>query len=154
MRLFILKPEVAGGFGDDSVIIRENGIIKEITHLHYEFEGWLGDDLLKGPGIIVTRALADAMVNSDLNGYNLKDVQVSSTDMFKEMYPGRELPEFRWLVPLGEIDVDTVNRTKIVGWSGHDICLIKKVRFAVSEKALELFKKFKIEQCEILELSF
>ena len=43
MKYYKLEPEVAGGIGKESQIIyTEEGRIKEITFLDYEFDGWLG----------------------------------------------------------------------------------------------------------------
>jgi hypothetical protein len=54
---YLLKPEV-------------------VTHLHYEFEGWLGDDLLTTfPEFIVTERLAAALEASKPTGLRLAGVE-------------------------------------------------------------------------------
>lgn len=42
MKLYLLEPEAAGGLGKNFVITFENNRIKDVNHLHYVFEGWLG----------------------------------------------------------------------------------------------------------------
>ncbi len=46
MKYYQLEPEVAGGFGEQSVIDRSSGKMV-VRKLHYEFDGWLGDVLLE-----------------------------------------------------------------------------------------------------------
>jgi len=46
MNYYLLNPEVAGEIGDRSELIYENGKIKEVIFLEYNFMGWQGDELL------------------------------------------------------------------------------------------------------------
>ena len=45
---YILEPEVAGGFGENVVY---DPATRHVEHLHYQFDGWLGDDLLDRFGL-------------------------------------------------------------------------------------------------------
>ena len=102
MTLYLLEPGVAGGFGKNSVITFENNRIKDVKHLHYIFEGWLGDDVLtSSPCFIITSHLADAISNSDLKGYELRKIEVSLSDNFVELYPIGNFLSFCNLFPLG-----------------------------------------------------
>ena len=47
MTYYHLEPEVAGGIGERTVLDRSGPRLRA-TSLHYEFDGWLGDDLLAG----------------------------------------------------------------------------------------------------------
>ena len=47
MNYHIVEPEVAGGVGPHTVMDRR-AHPPVVTKLHYEFEVWLGDELLKG----------------------------------------------------------------------------------------------------------
>ncbi|MDR6883772.1 hypothetical protein [Bacillus sp. 3255] len=150
MKFYLLEPEVPGGIGENSLLTYESGKIKEVVHLHFVFEGWLGDDLVTtNPCFIVSKRLADAISRSDLTGYVFKTVEVSTSETFKELYPNRTLPEFKWLIPLGEVEIDGVS---VVRWSEHDICR-RKSKLVVSEKAFVILKQFNINNCDITELT-
>ncbi|MDQ0418968.1 hypothetical protein J2Z48_003192 [Croceifilum oryzae] len=70
MKLYCLEPEVAGGIGENTVFSMEtfpNGQQK-VSHLHYEFVGWLGDALLETClCFIVTASLASLIVLASLD---------------------------------------------------------------------------------------
>jgi hypothetical protein len=132
MKIFyIVEPEVAGGFGDLTVIDRSSGemVVKE---LHYKFEGWFGDHLLESaPCYIVSEELADEIKSEQLLGVEFDKVDVSKSDQFCELYPDRELPKFIWL--------------KVTGIPGHDdFGVASGLRLVVSEHALDLLKRIGI----------
>lgn len=133
---YILEPEVAGGWGVGTIAdISCHPPV--VTKLIYEFDGWSGDDLLTSfPCFIVTKPLADAIQSSSLNGYELAPVQVIKSDVFAELYPGRELPEFLWL--------------KVNGAVGrNDFAINNHHRLVVSEAAFKLLSVSNITQCEV-----
>ena len=135
-RSFVLHPEVAGGMGHLTVLDRASHP-PLVTTLHYEFDDWLGDDLLETfPCFIVTRLLADALGVCGLTGFALDDVIVTTSDHFREIKPAFRLPEFRWLKPLGRPGVDDLG-------SATDASLV------VSESALNVFRNFSIANCDV-----
>ncbi len=92
-----LEPEVTGGFG-------KNAILDSATHppevkfLHIELDGWLGDHLLECfPCFIVTELLANSLAQLGAVGYSLGSVEVTLSEQFRELYPGRNVPKFLWL---------------------------------------------------------
>lgn len=155
MKLYGLEPEVAGGFGENTVVSNlENVRAKRerpiVTHLHYEFSGWLGDEILETtPCFIITESLADSIQRSELKGYTVADVETSVTEEFEELYPGRTLPKFKRLVPQGTVEVRGNN---FKSWSGDDFCLSPKSILVVSEKALAVLRKHQLNHCDITEL--
>ena len=69
-----------------------------VTRLHHRFEGWLGDDIIECfPCYLVTERVAKVLEGSGLSGFELDDAETSKSPEFDEMYPGRQLPKFRWL---------------------------------------------------------
>ena len=87
MKYFILEPEVAGGIGRKSKILYENSKIKEVTFLDYEFESWLGDDILTThPCFIISESLYDIIKVSDLKGFHLQKIGISFSNFFLEVY--------------------------------------------------------------------
>jgi len=155
LRLFELEPEVAGGFGENTVVSNLDNVRAKrerpiVTHLHYEFSGWLGDEILETtPCFIVTEGLADSIQRSELKGYNFADVETSVTEEFEELYPGTILPKFKRIIPQGTVEV---NGNTSLDWSGDDFCLSQKSVLVVSEKALDVIKKHKLDYCDITEL--
>ncbi|MBP2656328.1 MAG: hypothetical protein H6Q73_3897 [Firmicutes bacterium] len=155
MKLYGLEPEVAGGFGENTVVSNLNNVRSKrerpiVTHLHYEFSGWLGDEILETtPCFIITESLADSIQRSELKGYTFADVETSVTEEFEELYPGRTLPKFRHIIPQGTVEV---NGDNFKNWSGDDFCLSQRSILVVSEKVLAVFKKHQFDHCYIAEL--
>jgi hypothetical protein len=127
-------PEVAGGWGEGT--IADTTVHPPVVHrLHYRFDGWLGDELLESfPCYIVTRGLAERLAESDLNGFELRPVEVSRSPMFEEQHPGRPLPPFKWLWVTGRA-------------GAHDFGLAGGSRLVVSDRARDLLMGYELGQC-------
>ena len=55
-KYYVIEPEVAGGFGENCEIDWSTGKM-QVNKLHYQFDGWLGDELLEStPCYIAKRA--------------------------------------------------------------------------------------------------
>ena len=67
-----------------------------------------------------------------------------------EIYPDRDMPEFKRLIPNGSVSVDGETYTK---WSGEDFNLSDKSYLVVSEKALDILNEHNIENCDLYKLS-
>jgi hypothetical protein len=106
MQFYIVRPEVPGGLGDNTVM-DHSGDRVGVSHLAYEFEGWLGDELITAhPAFAATTALADKFQQSGLTGFHTRDMEVTRSEDFEEFYPDRELPPFTELVIDGKAGVD------------------------------------------------
>jgi hypothetical protein len=153
--IYILEPEVAGELGENTVFenfdnVRLKGERPIVKKLHYQFSGWLGDELLEvTPCFIVTTSLARMINDKNLSGCVFEDVEISLSEDFIEMYPDKTLPDFQRLVPIGKIFVDG---NKFSKWSGHDFCITQKSYLVVSEKALQVLRLKQIDNCDITEL--
>ena len=125
----VVEPEVAGGWGKNTVFIHTPGKPTVVHKLHYQFDGWLGDELLEStPCYIVTERLAHEIKRAQLTGVGFDEVEVTTSDQFRELYPNRQLPKFIWL--------------KIEGKPGKDdFGIARGLRFVVSDRALELLKQ-------------
>lgn len=52
---------------------RREGISEQIKYLHYEFEGWIGANLLEStPAFIVSSKLGTELENSDFIDYKVR----------------------------------------------------------------------------------
>lgn len=135
---YSLYPEVSGGFGDNVVY---DPATRHVSHLHYEFDGWLGDDILQTSPCcyIVTERLKDAISKIAGSGYFFAHVEISTSDQFRELYPNRDLPPFWWLQVSGQPGKDDF------GLSANN-CLV------VSERVLAAMRQnCQLEECEISE---
>lgn len=156
MILYFLEPEVSGGHGEYTVYgteeeIATEGISEKVKYLHYEFEGWLGDDLLEStPAFIVSSKLGTELENSDFIDYKLEECLITKSDEFIEMYPDKEIPIFSRFIPLGNIEVE---EEKFKNWSGHHFCLSPKGELVITQEALDFLNRFSIENCFITPLT-
>jgi hypothetical protein len=129
----ILEPEVPGGLGEKTRM--DTSVHPPVVQsLHFEFEGWLGDELVESfPCFLVTARVAGVLEGKGLSGFLLADVEVTRSEQFQELYPGRVLPRFRWL--------------QIVGVAGSDdFGLSSDHRLVVSKVALQA-----LESCALCQ---
>ncbi|UTX50278.1 hypothetical protein [Chryseobacterium sp. MA9] len=135
----LIEPEVAGGLGVQTQM--DNSFFPPlIKNLHYEFEGWLGDDILESfPCYIVTERLRDGIELEKLTGVSFDKVLISKSETFLELYPDRELPNFFWAKINGESNRD-------------DFFITEKNGLAISERAYSLLKNYNIDQADIEDL--
>jgi hypothetical protein len=131
MRFFSFEPEVAGGIGPNTDLDRS--VWPPTIHkLHYVFDGWLGDAILESfPCFIVTQDAAEALIRANVRGFQLDEVKISVSDQFRDLYPSRELPHFRWLKIVGEAGVD-------------DFGIGADHRLVISERAMDNLSSFGI----------
>ena len=131
-----LEPEVAGELGDDTVIDRSVHPPR-VSKLHYVFTGWLGDELLESFSCyIVTERVADALQSAGHAGYTFDAVELEVSDHFRELYPNRHVPPFRWLRITGRAFVDDF------GMSDEHLLI-------VSDRALAILRQFALNECDI-----
>ncbi|GEJ48147.1 hypothetical protein [Chryseobacterium sp. ON_d1] len=135
----LIEPEVAGGLGEQTQI--DNSFFPPlIKNLHYEFEGWLGDDILESfPYYMVTERLRDGIELAKLTGVIFDKVLISKSETFLELYPDRELPNFFLAKINGESSRD-------------DFFITEKNVLAISERTYSLLKNYNIDQADIEDL--
>jgi hypothetical protein len=142
-----LEPEVAGELGTDTTFNYQN----EVEFLHYDFHGWLGDELLEAtPCFIVTENLAMNIQNEKLGGAIFKDLRITPSPLFNELYPDQTLPTFKHMVIFGKV---RVNDNTFFEWSGDDFCLSNNSYLVVTNKALEVLKMRQFNYCNTKKLS-
>ena len=121
----IVEPEVAGGLGVNTEVTRTPGQPIVIHTLHYQFNGWMGDELLEStPCYIVSEKMAEKLQQAQLSGFTLDEVETTKSEQFRELYTDRELPRFLWL--------------KVDGSAGQDdFGVTLDLQLVVSDRALE-----------------
>jgi hypothetical protein len=137
-RFYLLEPEVAGQLGKKTIIdtSRRPPIIKK---LHYSFYGWMGDDLLEGFGcFLCSDRLRIYLNDEDLTGYIFKECEIDKSQEFLELHPDLEIPQFHWLA--------------ITGTEKDDFYLSPNGSLIVSQKSLDILKKFNMKYCDIEEI--
>lgn len=151
MELYLLEPEVSGGHG----VRTEYEINKEarpkVLYLHYEFDGWLGDELLEStPCFIISKELDNKLSKLFKNDYITEDCLITKSEEFEEFSPYKDLPEFIRFIPLGAVKVvDGL----FSNWSRHHFCLSQREELVVTNEALKVLKQLKIDNCDITPLT-
>jgi len=138
MTFFILQPEVAGSKGEHTLQDRSVHPPK-VTRLHYEFDGWLGDDILETIAcFITTKRLAEQLQNMRVTGVEFDDVEITTSEQFGELFQDTKLPPFVWL--------------KIKGKPGKDdFGLSKEHQLVVSEQVQKMLKQLNLNHCDVAE---
>lgn len=133
-----IEPEVAGGWGE-STEADTSTHPPTVYFLHYEFQGWLGDELLESfPCFLVTQRVGQALQEAGLVGYRLEEVKVSVSSEFLEAQGDLMLPEF--------------HRLKITGRAGQaDFGMSESLLLTVSEQALAVLRRFPLAHAEVSE---
>jgi len=156
--LLLLGPEVGGGKGPSTIITNHNDIkagkalFHDVSRLEYRFDGWLGDELMETfPCFIVTESLAETLSSSSLTGLSFDDVLITKSPLFDEVHPGLELPSFRWLRPIGRVEIE--NGDTAMNWSGHDVCLSQRASLVVTLNCFHLLKNHIIKHCRVHRLA-
>ena len=131
-----IRPEVAGGFGKETKL--DTKVHPPIVyHLHYEFQGWLRNDILATfPCFIVTENLKESILKTGLSGVVFDDVKITTSFEFRQLYPNLVLPRFNWMKVSGQAGKDDF------GVSGE-------FRLIVSEEAYNLLSNFNISAASI-----
>jgi len=131
-----IEPEVAGGLGFETEM--DSGVHPPvIKKLHYEFSGWLGDDILETfPCFIVSENLMNDIKKNQLTGVSFDDIIVTKSEEFISFYPKTNLPNFYWM--------------KIEGKFGEDDFVIAEdYRLLISEKGMDVISYFNINNASI-----
>lgn len=131
-----LEPEVAGGIGERSVLDYSSRPLRVVV-LHYEFQGWLGDDLLETVACyIVTDVLRAALEAARPTGCVFDDVIISKSADFQEAAPDARLPGFHWLKVDGSPGID-------------DFGMSRMRRLAISDRILRVMQQHSLHNCTI-----
>ena len=138
MHFYILSPEIAGGFGPHTELDSTCHPPK-VDRLHYSFEGWLGDCLVESfPCFVATESVVVELKQEGLSGIDDSDVEISTSDEFREFYPNREIGRWRWL--------------RAVGIPGEDdLAMTDSARLVASDRAVAILKRHGLEHCDLEE---
>lgn len=123
-----LFPEVPGQLGSNTQL--DNSVHPPVLiHLHLMFDGWLGDEIIECfPCFLMAEILVKKIEQFNLTGYSLSDAEISISEIFKDLYPNREIPRFKWLIvgkdPQDDFFLDNEN---ILNVSGRGIEILKDV---------------------------
>lgn len=139
MTNYLLRPEVAGGLGEATVM--DTSVHPPVVHrLDYEFDDWSGDDIVATfPCVIVTERLRTALEQSALTGFAFADAHVSTSLSFDEFSTGT-LPPFYWLQATGIPGTDNM-------WIGE------RGRLVVDDAAMALLRLFSMVNCIVEEVA-
>lgn len=138
MKFYGLEPEVAGSLGKNTQI--DTAVHPpRVYKLHYELDGWLGDDLLESfPCYLITESLKQKIETLKPSGCRFDNVEITQSDQFAMLYPQKDIPNFFWLRIHGKAGVDDL------GVSDDNMLI-------VSERILSVMKNFHLNNCDIEE---
>ncbi|MFB9909629.1 hypothetical protein [Allokutzneria oryzae] len=136
MTYYIVEPEVAGDFGDNTVFDRTVQPAA-VARFEFRFANWLGDAILEcAPCFIVTETLADAITDTGLTGAVFDEVRISLSSEGEELIE-EPLPAWKWL--------------RFTGDPYRDDLGIDLSKLVVSERALELLREHGLDHADVEE---
>lgn len=136
---YFIEPEVAGGWGDGTVADRTTHP-PGVSKLHYQFDGWLGDELLESfPCFLVTENLKNNLILANLTGFEIDDVEVSKSEDFFAEDKFSNLENFFWLKITGREE-------------SFDFYLAPDHRLVASEAALKVLQNHRISHADIIPI--
>jgi hypothetical protein len=139
MQYYVIEAEVSVVWGKNIVVDRSVTPMR-IVHLHLNFVGWLGDELLRShPVHICTERVADALRSSALTGCEFAELEVGRDKQFRQMSPKLKLPPFRWL--------------QVKGNAEHDDFGLREQTLVVSERALACLRGFPLKEARVWPVS-
>lgn len=138
MKYYTIYPVVAGNITEKSECTDWTVWPQPVTKLHYEFDVWLGGDVVVKDQscYLVTAEVASEIQAAGFSGVEIGDVEVSRSDAFMELYPARELPEFRWLKVHGVPCSD-------------DVAMVRERGLVVSNRVLTLLLERGLANAEV-----
>jgi hypothetical protein len=136
MTKYIIEPEVAGKLGDGAILDHRTKP-PVIEKLHYDFDDWLGDDILAGfQCFICTESLAQAIKENNLSGYKFEECKITKSQLFNDLNEdGLDLPTFFWF--------------RVIGNENEDFFIVPNMTLVISERALNTLKQFNVNHCVI-----
>jgi hypothetical protein len=139
MRYFELEPEFAGSFGPGSIFDDVRSRPPKISKFNFEFDIWSEDPILEAvSSYIVADTLRERLTTTGASGVSFGPVEITKSDIFEELHPGRDLPKFSWLQVVGKPGSD-------------DFGMASSGLLVVSERVLELLKQAGMKHATIAE---
>lgn len=137
MDYYRIIPEAPGQLGHNTVM---NTLVHPpvVEHLHFVFDGWLGDDLVECfPCFLVTDHLADKLIQAAFSGFAVKDAALDCSQQFVDLYgTDKKLPGFKWL--------------QVNGNMGDDVFIDSEQYLVASASFYQFIKKYAIlNHCEV-----
>ena len=135
---YILQPEVPGELGEHT-IMDTNVHPPIIRHLHFTFQGWLGDELIECfPCFLVSDRLKQYLSRNALTGFVFSECEIDFSEEFSLLYPLANVPAFHWM--------------KISNNESDDFLINSSLNLQVSEKAWVILREVNISHCDVIIL--
>ena len=136
MNHFILDPECAGSLGPRTEM--DNTVHPPIVKkIHFEVDAWLGDEIVQTfPCYLVADILKARLKALKPTGVQFASAEITASDNFQDLSPGRTLPTLSWVKVNGEVGRD-------------DFGLTADARLVVSERVLEEMRLSQFRHCSV-----
>jgi hypothetical protein len=139
---YIIEPGVPGELGEKTILDYSTEPPYKVVKLECLFYVLLNDDILEiHPCFIVTERLRKALEQFQGTGYQFDDVEITTDEQFAEFYPDLKLPNYYWMKIYGNPGIDDAGLTK-----RHDL--------VVSDRLLDILRRFNIQHCTIRRRPF
>jgi|ERR1700733_982046 hypothetical protein len=154
MKYFYIEPEVGGGIGSN-VVMDHSVHPPHVTNLDYEFAIWPHDVLIEGfPCWIVTVPAMEQIKAAKLTGVSFKDVEISTSEQFKDLHRTRRLPAFVRLEVNGRPGHDDFGFNKSFPITGMEKLVdARRFTLVISERAIKILKALGISHASVYEFT-
>jgi hypothetical protein len=106
--IYAIEAEVPGHLGEDALYSGDTSGWN-VTKMHLEFDGWMGDDIIQVLNCFLVTDKAKRLLEvAKLKGLSFERPIITKSADFLERQPDTTLPEFWWIRPpssLGDGDV-------------------------------------------------
>ncbi len=143
MKFYALGTQAVGDFGSNTLMGDYQERPPKVQRFHLEMDRWAKDDIVEALATYaITERLATLIRQSQLTGYSLGEVEVTTSKDFEEwrsLHDGEGMPKFYWLKVHGKPGIDDFGMIQ----GACELPLI------VSERAMSLLKQFNLTVCDI-----
>jgi hypothetical protein len=152
MKYVSLEPQVVGAAASGTVMDRSVHP-PNVSELHFEFDLWPRDVLVAGfPSWLITVPAMDRIKAAKLTGVRAAPVEITTSELFQDLYPNRQLPQFLWLKVEGEPFKDDFGISKVERTVPTNSIIKKRLyERVVSERALRLVQSLGISHAAIYQ---
>lgn len=122
-----------------------------VSKLDFEFETWPHDALIEGfPSWIVTLPAMEKIEGARLSSVRFKEVKITTSEQFQDIYRNRRLPRFVWMDVKGRPGRDDFGINESFKITGSEQPIdARRFTLVISERALAILRDLGIANATI-----